>query len=274
MKRYVLGLSLGLLLFGSVPVSATTHLNIRDKDFTAIEEPDDAIVHHQRQATEQPYTEEKVTQDIAYILQAFYYESGKPKQADIFGMTEEEVLDHIVDKTIEAFQVSGILKPDDADLEITFEGQQYHFREELKKSITVTLNSLQTANAYEITDVVIDGKKVTATIEARSIDHYQYEVMLSYSPKYKTFVLPLIEKIRALAVDGAKPTSERILYNNLLRNEAVYGVNLDGNFRVPLEHEARTRTLVIEMEYDDNGFLQLTDAGLLMITQIKTSSWE
>lgn len=261
-------------LAGPMVQAAPRIINIRDKDFTNIEEPLDAIPATTLNLHPAPRTEDQVREDVTFALQAFYYNSGAPKRADLVQMDDEALYDKLTELSIAALKepYGDIIQ---ADFSVDFLGKPITLGKELRDSIKVMVDSHQVANKFAIKDLKIDGDTVNASVEVRYIDQYQYEVMLQHAPNFQSEIMPYIEKMRAkYTKDLPESPAASLLINRALKNYAINEVNVDGNHRVPLEYPTRVHEIKLTFVYDAQGRLTLPDETLLAITQIKNREWK
>lgn len=236
--------------------------------FTYVELPDTAEADAKRTARKLPVSEKDAQEDVDYILQAFYYENGASRREEILGKTDVELLEELIDELFDYFDESYGISVNQKQT-VKLDGKTYNFRDEVSKRILATIRSLQTANQYEITNLQVKDNKVVVNVELRSIDTYQYTVMLANSPKYVSTYSPFAIKSQTFDKNDPEEHATYKLYETVLMNTAVYELNKDHNYTVPLEHPARTYSMEFTFEYDKNGYLTIPKKTLLQMTQVR-----
>lgn len=263
MKKIIVFLAL-LFCSACTSTAATQHFKTDlnkikvnyDKGFVYQELPKDHLMDEKMLKRTLPVKQEDAERDVNYILQTFLYENGRKNRDTVLGMNENKMIDTILPKMISVLGIDFEKIPDTFTVPV--------FEEEIKPKEIYALNiksiidAKQTSNLYELLDVEMkeDGK-VVATVEKRYIDNFQYTVRMSYHKDY--------DKFQRLLSMGNEITDkiERAIVSAYMSNLTTYNATRDTLTVIPLNHSARTREVEIEFEYDKDGYLRLTEKGLI-----------
>lgn len=227
-----------------------------DKGVVYKELPTDHLMDEKIIKRTLPVKEEDVKRDVHYILQTFLYENGRKNRNEVLSMGEDTMIEWILPDMVKLLGIEFEKLP--KTFKIPVFDEVISPTEIFALNIKSIVDAKQTSNVYKLLGIEAkeDGKYV-ATVEKRYLDNHQYAVRMTQHKDY--------DKFQKLVSMGTAMTDnvEKAIISSYIRNLITYNDKYDTLTVIPLEHHTRTRQVQIEFKYDKDGYLRLTEKGLV-----------